>query len=425
MLKSLSSGTVRLITTGSPRRAGLALWFLGAFLPWAGLTYGLGIRSPNQDPFAIGRGNAFAATADDPSALYYNPAGITQLKGQNFQLGAEVYIDYVAKFKATDGSGTTIDSDRETLAVPHFYYSFTPEKGPFSFGLGVYMPFGLSLQWPDNTPFRDIAIEGRLHYLTINPVVAYKILPNLSVAAGPNINYSDVKLRTGVGLSPGDEFRFRGNDTGVGFNAGILWQPSVNWSLGANYRSASTLDYAGHSELYPYSGSVDTTAKLKFPQVVSGGVSWRPTADWNIEVDVDWTDWHSFDSVTFDGALNPFTGQNIVLPLYWKSSWFYEVGATRYFGNGWYASLGYFFSENSTSEQYFNPTVPDTDLHVGSIGGGHRGKHWDWSVAAQIITGGYRTVQNSQSTNPLGLGSADGQYRLIIPAVSVAVGYHF
>ncbi|MCX6925129.1 MAG: hypothetical protein NT154_18235 [Verrucomicrobia bacterium] len=47
---------------------------------------------PNQDAFAIGRGNAFVATADNPSAIYYNPAGITQLQEQNIHAGSLFYL---------------------------------------------------------------------------------------------------------------------------------------------------------------------------------------------------------------------------------------------------------------------------------------------------------------------------------------------
>jgi long-chain fatty acid transport protein len=43
-----------------------------------------GFRLPDQDAFATARGEAFAATADNASAIYYNPAGITQLEGWNF-----------------------------------------------------------------------------------------------------------------------------------------------------------------------------------------------------------------------------------------------------------------------------------------------------------------------------------------------------
>src|SRR3990170_4038794 len=66
------------------RRAMLAASLLAI---WPVCSYGLGFRIPNQDAEAIARGNAFVATADNPAAIYYNPAGITQLEGHTAQFG--------------------------------------------------------------------------------------------------------------------------------------------------------------------------------------------------------------------------------------------------------------------------------------------------------------------------------------------------
>src|SRR5437660_5213794 len=46
-----------------------------------------GFRLPDQDAFATARGEAFAATANTAAAIYYNPAGITQLTGNNVRAG--------------------------------------------------------------------------------------------------------------------------------------------------------------------------------------------------------------------------------------------------------------------------------------------------------------------------------------------------
>ena len=46
-----------------------------------------GFYIPVQDPFAASRGNAFVATADRPSAVFYNPAGLTQLDSAAVHLG--------------------------------------------------------------------------------------------------------------------------------------------------------------------------------------------------------------------------------------------------------------------------------------------------------------------------------------------------
>ena len=169
----------------------------------------------------------------------------------------------------------------------------------------------------------------------------------------------------------------------------------------------------------------DTSAKFQYPQIVSAGVSFRPTPQWNIEANVDWTDWNTLNTVTLKGTQNlglfPF---DLSLPLNWRGSWFYEIGATRYLGKGYFVSAGYFFSSNSTSERDFTPAVPDTDLHVGSLGGGYKGEHWRWAIAAQFITGPWRDVNASQP-NPITGESANGKYRLITPAVTVSLGYHF
>jgi len=143
-----------------------------------GRLFGLGIRIADQDPFATARGNAFAATADNPSAIYYNPAGITQLEGQNASYS--LYAIYLNSHY-TSPSGSQLDTRDEIQAVPHLYYTYSLANLPLSFGLGVYTPYGLGLEWPDNSSFRTLSIEGRLAYFTVNPVAAWKILPSLSL----------------------------------------------------------------------------------------------------------------------------------------------------------------------------------------------------------------------------------------------------
>jgi len=381
----------------------------------------LGIRIPNQDAEAIARGNAFVATADNPSALYYNPAGITQLPGHNIHVGLLNYLGVISEYEAPNGSRA--ETDYEIVPVPQLHYVYTPTDFPLSFGLGVYAPYGLGLEWPTDTGFRTIALEGRLTYVTANPTVAWQAHRTLSLAVGPTFNYSKVKFRTGIGVpggDPNDEFEFEGDDIAYGYHAGLLWKPHDQWAFGANYRSATTVDYEGDSQQSPYQPSpVDTSLELPYPQNVAFGVSYRPTALWNIEVGADWTDWNSVDTLVFESA-----SQSIPLPLNWQSSWFYHFGVSRKFLNGFFASIGYFFSENSTSERNFNPTVPDTDLHVGSFGGGYRGKSWQWAAACQIIKGPWRTVDESQP-NALSGESANGRYQLFVPTVSFTLGYKF
>jgi long-chain fatty acid transport protein len=394
-------------------RSAAVLIMLGIFALTA---RGVGFRLPNQDPEAIARGNAFVATADDPSAIYYNPAGITQLQGQNIR-GGIYLLSAGVDYESPNGTKASVNSD--FVPVPQVYYVFSPEDFPLSFGLGVYAPYGLSLDWGPNTPFRTEAQKGRLSYLSINPVVAWSILPNLSIGIGPTINYSEASFEQGIGLLPGDSFKVRGSGWAYGFNAGIFWQPHPKWAFGINYRYQTDVEYNGSAETLPsppFPPSTSANASIHFPQFVVGGVSFRPTTNWNFEFDLDWSDWDSVKQITINGT----AFGSVVLPLNYRSSFMYEVGATRQLGKGFFLSAGYFYSENSSPDKDFNPIIPDANLHLGSIGVGYKGKHWDFAVAYQFGYNPGREVTGDQSY-PL----ANGTYHQFNNAINLAATFKF
>lgn len=377
----------------------------------------VGFRLPNQDPDAIARGNAFVATADNPSAIYYNPAGITQLQGQNVRAGVYAVVPGI-DYKSPSGQTANVKS--ELSAVPQLYYVYAPQDFPLAFGLGVYAPYGLSLDWGKDTPFRSEAERGSLTYLTINPVVAWKVTKTLSLGIGPTINYSSAMFEQGIGLVPNDALKVDGSGWGYGFNAGVRWQPLEKWAFGLNYRYLTTVDYSGSSETHPSPpfphGTTDATASIRFPQFIVGGVSFRPTPDWNLEFDLDWTDWDNVNSI----PINHTPLGNTALLLNYRSSFMYEFGVTRQLGKGYFASVGYFYSENSSPDHDFNPIIPDTALHLGSVGFGHKGVRWDWTVAYHFGFNPGRDV-TADKTYPL----ANGNYSVFNNAVNVAVTYKF
>jgi long-subunit fatty acid transport protein len=95
-----------------------------------------------------------------------------------------------------------------------------------------------------------------------------------------------------------------------------------------------------------------------------------------------------------------------------------KFGVTRYFDDGWYASAGYFYTSETTPDSLFTPAVPDTELHVPSIGFGRNGEHWHWAVAGQFIVGPQREIKSSPY-------APAGKYQLISPTLSFSVGYKF
>ena len=374
-------------------------------------------RLPNQDPEAIARGDAEAATADNPSAIYYNPAGITQLTGQNVRVGLYV-ISPGEKYTSPSGATATAKSDPQP--VPQVYFVNTFTNMPISVGLGMYCPYGLSLDWGDNTPFNTVAEKGSLLYLSFNPVIAWKICPTLSIAIGPTINYSHATVDQALPLGSG-QLKFDGDGVDYGFNAGILWQPHPMWSFGVNYRSATDIHYYGTaSQTFgpPFAASTQTKASVKFPQYVVGGISFRPTTNWNFEFDLDWADWSSVKQIDFENT--PFG--TIPLTLDFRSSFMYEFGATRQLGKGYFASVGYIYNENSSPDANFTPLIPDTALQLGSIGFGRHGKNWDWAIAYHFGYNGGRTINNPPAAPDF---PANGTYKTFNNAFDVAATFKF
>ena len=215
----------------------------------AGKVSANGFRLPDQDAFATARGEAFVATADNPSAIYYNPAGITQIEGNDVRGGLYgIYLD--PKYTPTNHLHTYHSSDNYA-AVPQLFYTYTPANKPVSFGLGVYAPFGGSMSWPQNTGFRSVTVDGSLTYLTINPVVAFKALPTLSIGGGVMVNYANMELAQGLSSFQHpltNYFSFSGDGWSVGYNLGLLWQPQEKVSIGVSFRSSATVSLNGQTE---------------------------------------------------------------------------------------------------------------------------------------------------------------------------------
>lgn len=398
---------------------------------WAGVTpmtlFGAAFDLPDQDAFVIGRGMAFVATADNPSAIYYNPAGISQ--GQGHHVRAGVYGIYLGPEYRSPG-GREFHNQIPYNAIPQLYYTFGLEGTPWSFGLGIYSPFGLSVRWPQDTGLRTVATQGSLMTAAINPVAAFKLGPRLSVGGGILINYAKIDLRQGLTPIPhNDIFQFKGDAWDVGYNLGVLWQPHEKLSFGGTFRSALTPDFEGKTKS-AFTGFQPTTysrasAEFPFPLKAIVGVSYRPTSAWNLEFNADFTDWRRVRTVVLKQKTPPpvVPFPEVPLTLELQSSCYYEFGATRYFANGWSISLGYIFNENSTPERHYQPLLVDLDRHFWSVGVGRRGKRYDFDVAYQFGYGPTRTVSGS-APSPAGQ-SADGRYEFFSHALSVSVGVRF
>jgi long-chain fatty acid transport protein len=373
-----------------------------------------GYYLPNQDAFATARGNAFVATADNPSAVFYNPAGLTQIKRSELEVG--VYAITLGN-QATVG-GVDYDADKQWQEAPHLFYAM-PINDRMTFGFGLNSPYGLGTEWGQNTPFRTVVTEGRLMYISATAAFAWKIDETLSLGLSVSGNYSKLILAQGLGFFPTDFLSFEGDGYSISGGLGLRWQPTEKHAFGLTINSASSTDLEGTlSSNVIKSGP----AKLDFstPLRAAIGYSYRPAPGWNLEADIEWLDWDSLDSLTLRGKTLP--GYARPVKFNWKSSFIYEIGASYLTEGGWRFAAGYDYNSNAQPDANFTPAVADADRQWVNAGVGHDYKDWSWFLAYQFGFAN-RTVSGSP-LNAAGK-TANGKYESRDTALVLSLKHNF
>jgi len=374
-----------------------------------------GTRVGFKDAFAMARGNAFVATADNPSAVYYNPAGLTQLSGQ--RLSASAYYVSLQSDYHNAASSASMSDDFHT--VPQFFYSYKPSEARWAFGAGVYAPFGLSTEWAPNSPLRTFALKNEQTYLTFNLSAAYEVSPKFSIGGGITYNRVSTELSRAIGVfGPDDLFRFKGDGHAVGYTIGALWKPAPEHSFGISYQAHTSVKMSGTTDTIPLATAEPSDATFVFPEVLILGYSYRPTPQWNLEVNLDWTNWNRLDTVTINKASG-----SVPLPFNWESGFLYEFGVTRYLTSNWNVSAGYLYTENSTPDSTYTPAVPDANRNFYSLGIGYNAGSIGANLAWHHAHSSPRTVTGSP---PSLIGAtADGTYDNAIDAFSLSLEWRF
>jgi len=243
---------------------------LGAGLAVPEPASGDGFRILDQGAAAAAQGAAFSAQADDPSAIHYNPAGMTQLPRFQLYSGANL-VSGTTNFPNTSGAKTSSENGVIVNPPPGSMYLTASLKGlvpdvlgNLTLGLGLTAPFGLQVSYPSTGALANVTTHAALPLIDIKPTAAYRLTPYLSVGAGLDIYTFSSLLGDGqaeqkrlagpefgpLGIPSGSVLEVNGVDTAVGFNLSVLVTPlRVNdkprLNLGLVYRSPVTLKLSG------------------------------------------------------------------------------------------------------------------------------------------------------------------------------------
>ena len=133
--------------------------------------YGAGFSIFEQGAKATGMSGAFVATADDPSAIFYNPAGLAQQREMTVLAGA-TFINFSNEFVGDPNSeytsGTEGKYDRHTFVPPNMYAAL-PIGDNLTVGVGVFAAWGLRTDWQDPWVGRFVSRDADLKTTSVQP----------------------------------------------------------------------------------------------------------------------------------------------------------------------------------------------------------------------------------------------------------------
>src|SRR5258708_16235967 len=147
---------------------------------------------------ALARGFAVtSAPCADPSSIYWNPGAMPAAQGLSF-LGGGAFIKIDGDF-TRDTSFRVYKADVPTSFVPHVFLNYP--AGDLAYGIGLYVPYGLTSQCGDDFPGRFAAKKASLHTIYVQPNISYQINPDWSIGGGPVIAHSPIDPVHAIDLS--------------------------------------------------------------------------------------------------------------------------------------------------------------------------------------------------------------------------------
>ena len=347
---------------------------------------------------ASARGNALGGTlvgsTKDASAVYYNPANMTEMTNVSVMVGSTFVWLY---------SDVTVDGRSERNMNPGLFcipsvFVTTPVWDDLHFGLGAYCENGLGTRYGTDWTLAGDTTETTLMQFTLNPNLAYKITDWWSVAAGLKMSYITFnnKKRPHHG-SPGYDLmsELDGDDISMGYNFGTTFrlfesQDYGRLGLGVVYRSQIKHNIKGDFDIngsvpHPLLGRIpyaatggdlhsDASARLTLPQSLTAGLNWdSPNEKWHAGFATTWTQWSSVDTISFKIPARTPTGarSSFDLPLEWDDVWRFSVGLEYDVTDDFSLRCGYVYDMDPSSEDRGTTMLPGGDRNILGLGAGY------------------------------------------------------
>ncbi|MEO6976374.1 MAG: outer membrane protein transport protein [Gallionella sp.] len=428
----------------------------GAMLVVSGSAIASGFALLEQS--ASGLGNAYAggaASAEDASTIFFNPAGMSRLKGTQVVVGGS-FIKPSAKFSDAGSTPASLQTtnngnggDAGSLAfVPNAYVSMEMNSKTHV-GLGINAPFGLQTEYGSNWIGRFQAKKSKIQTVNLNPSVSYDVNETVSLGAGLNyqritgdltsaVNYSAAAFAAGgaglLGAIGGSNVEgvstISGSDSAWGYNLGALFNVDPQTRIGIAYRSKIKYNLSGTVSFSNVPGPLSAssllangpvTLPITMPDSFSLSGIHQLDDRWDVMADATWTGWSVLQQLKIDRT----SGANVqTVQENWKNTWRVSAGTSYRYNMQWKARAGIAFDQAPVSDAYRTARIPDNNRIWLTVGGQYKASKQaaiDFGYAHLFVNDS--TIADMQAAS--GKGNLVGTYSNSVDIISVQYAYSF
>jgi long-chain fatty acid transport protein len=401
-----------------------------------------------QGAYAQGTSYAGIAAGGDLSAIFWNPAAVTQINGKAVEVNASAIFPHASQSYTNSGLATGlggfmpaylngVQKSIDKIAVPSFYASWQLSQ-QFWLGLSVNAPFGLGVSFPQFWAGGFYGQDADLKTYNFSPTIALKINDMFSIAAGPQVQYMHVNYGLQAFPFPPSFAAISGHGYSYGWVVGATITPTRTTTIGIGYRSAVDQKIDGALEastLGSTPGSISTT--LKLPGVLTVGLRQGISDRFTLLAGFEWSNWSRIGTSTIVTPTGTamVSGVPVLLPFQYSDGYLYSVGGEYAVDPAFTLRAGIAFEQSPITDSVRTPLVPDNNRVWYSAGLSYmqpqnRGLkfHFAYSyidVNATTVSLGPGT-NNPWSIGPLGaLGAYAGSVNSHINIFSCGISYQW
>jgi len=369
----------------------LGLYKIAVFLALTGcfspMVLASSFQVSGQDAASIGNDHAGgAASAEDASTAFYNPAGLIRIKNQQFVAGGAAALSNLrySGTVATSAGTQMVSAEGGTYSFIPFIHYAAPITDYMVFGLSFTEPFNLNTNYGSATALRYATRLDSIQVYDLSPSLAVAFNEHFSIGAGVDVQrmhgHFDQSF-VSPGSLPDTLSNNSGNSQGYGYHWGILYQFSPATRVGFSYASQVVHQLEGSSKLLgPLAGGINAAqfndtfkARITLPPTTTLSGFHVINSSWDVMGSIAYTQWDVTNEVTLTNLMGVQGGvvrsnlqQNLIQA--YRNTWNYTAGANYHVNEKWLVRTGLGWDESPTNNKYRNVQIPDSDQLALAIG---------------------------------------------------------